>query len=86
VPKTSSVTVRLDPDLKESVEKILDQLGLTISQAVVLFYRQVQLHRGLPFEVRLPNATTQAALDEAEQRRGLASHPSTDALFADLGI
>jgi DNA-damage-inducible protein J len=84
--KTKTLTVRLDPELKENVEGILGELGLSTSQAIVLFYKQVQLHQGLPFEVRLPNATTRAALSDAEHRRNLTSHDSTAALFADLGI
>ena len=86
MPKTKTVTVRVDPDLKEDVERILSELGLSISQAVVLFYKQVQLHQGLPFEVRIPNKTTRRALADAEARRNLTSYGSTEELFADLRI
>lgn len=85
MPKTKTVTVRLDPELKEKAERILGELGLTVSQAISLFYRQVELHDGLPFDVRLPNATTRRALDDAQARRGLTSYSSVDELFADLG-
>ncbi len=84
--KTKTITVRVDPELKANVEEILVELGLTTSQAIVLFYKQVQLHQGLPFDVRLPNATTREALADAEHRRDLTSHDTTEALFADLGI
>jgi DNA-damage-inducible protein J len=84
--KTKTVTVRLDPDLKDHAERIFGELGLTVSQAIALFYRQVELHDGLPFEVRIPNATTRRALEDAKARRGLTSYASTDELFADLGI
>jgi DNA-damage-inducible protein J len=84
--KTRTITIRLDPSLKENVEEILDELGLTTSQAIVLFYKQVQLHRGLPFDVRLPNETMRAALDDAAARRDLATFDSTEGLFVDLGI
>ncbi len=84
--KTKTITVRLDPDLKDDVEGILGELGLTTSQAIVLFYKQVQLHQGLPFDVRLPNETTRQALADARERRDLTSHGSVDELFADLGI
>ena len=86
MPKTKAITVRVDPDLKANVDGILSDLGLTTSQAIVLFYKQVELRQGLPFEVRLPNATTRKALADAEHRRDLESHESTEALFADLGI
>jgi DNA-damage-inducible protein J len=84
--KTKTITVRLDPELKENVEDILDELGLTTSQAVVLFYKQVQLHQGLPFEVRIPNEATKAALADAEKSRNLTSFATPESLFADLGI
>jgi DNA-damage-inducible protein J len=84
--KTRNVTVRLDPELKEDAEQIFSQLGLSVSQAITLFYKQVQLHQGLPFEVRIPNATTRRALADAEGRRNLTRYGSTDELFADLGI
>jgi DNA-damage-inducible protein J len=84
--KTKSLTVRMDPELKDDVEQILTDLGLSTSQAIVLFYKQVQLHQGLPFDVRLPNRATTAALADAEKRANLTSFASTDELFADLGI
>ena len=46
--------VRMDSRLKESVSKILESLGLTEADAVKLFYRQVELHGGLPFDIKLP--------------------------------
>ena len=84
--KTKTITVRLDPHLKDNAERILSELGLTVSQAISLFYRQVELHEGLPFEVRLPNATTRRALQDGQARRGLTSFATPDELFADLGI
>ena len=53
--KTATIRTRIEPVLKNEVEAILAQLGLTASEAVHLLYRQIQLQRGLPFEVRLPN-------------------------------
>jgi DNA-damage-inducible protein J len=84
--KTKTLTVRMDPELKADVEQILTGLGLSTSQAISLFYRQVQLHQGLPFDVRLPNRATREALSDAESRRNLTAFASTSELFADLGI
>ncbi|MDQ3606841.1 MAG: type II toxin-antitoxin system RelB/DinJ family antitoxin [Gemmatimonadota bacterium] len=86
MPKTKTVTVRLEPELKEEVEQIFAELGLSVSQAIGLFYKQVQLLQGLPFEIRLPNATTRCALADAEARRDLEGFDTVDELFADLGI
>ena len=84
--KTKSLTVRMDPELKDDVEQILSDLGLSTSQAIVLFYKQVQLHQGLPFDVRLPNRVTREALADAQSRKDLTAYASTSELFADLGI
>lgn len=82
--KSSVITARIDPDLKHDTETILRQLGLTPSQAITLFYRQVTLLEGLPFQVSLPNATTKRALREAQARYPLESYDSVDGLFEDL--
>ncbi len=62
--KSAFVNVRVAPDTKAEAEQIFAELGLSTSEAVNLFLRQVILRRGLPFEVRLPNAETLAALRE----------------------
>ncbi len=84
MPKTKSTTVRLDPDLKQDVEDIFADLGLSTSQAIVLFYKQVLLRRGLPFDVRIPNEATRRALADSRAGRNLTSFDSVNELFADL--
>ncbi len=54
MPKTATVRARLEPDLKREVEQILNRLGLTASEAILLLYRQIKLQRALPFTVRIP--------------------------------
>jgi DNA-damage-inducible protein J len=56
--KTATIRTRIEPSLKSEAEDILAQLGLTASETVQLLYRQIKLHRGLPFDVRIPNALT----------------------------
>jgi len=53
---TKSVTIRarMDPDLKEEAEAILEALGISTTQALTIFYQQIRLNKGLPFDVRLP--------------------------------
>lgn len=58
MPKTAVVTARMDPELKHDAEEVFRELGLTTTQAITLFYKQVELERGLPFAVRLPNDVT----------------------------
>ena len=52
--KTSNLYVRIEPDVKEQAEQILQALGVAPSSAVNMFYKQIILHRGLPFEVKSP--------------------------------
>lgn len=52
--KTSNVFARVEPELKEQAEAILNQLGIPMSNAVSMFLRQVVLQRGIPFEMKLP--------------------------------
>lgn len=52
--KSSSVYARIDPMLKKQAEDILSALGIPTSNAIDMFFKQIVLKKGLPFEVRLP--------------------------------
>lgn len=52
--RTSNVFARVEPEVKEQAEQVLDRLGIPMSNAVGMFLRQIVLQRGLPFEVKLP--------------------------------
>jgi DNA-damage-inducible protein J len=78
--KSAVVTARIDPELKTRAEYVFEQLGLTTSQAITLFLRQVDLQQGLPLTLKIPNATTQAALKEARLKENLTSYETPDEL------
>ena len=63
--KSADVRLRLEPELKEEVVRVLADAGLDISTAVRIFFRKVAAHGGLPFEVGQPNAATIRAMKEA---------------------
>ncbi len=65
--KTAVVRARIEPELKQEAEAILRELGLTPTEAITLFYKQVALRRGLPFSVSYPEITIrpQAVREEA---------------------
>ncbi len=84
--KTAVISTRIDPALKKEVEEVFKALGLNTTQAITLFFKQVELQRGLPFDVRLPNEATLQALSDAKERRNLVSFDDVDDLFKDLGI
>jgi DNA-damage-inducible protein J len=83
--KTSMITARVDPRLKRETEKILKNLGLTTSQAITLFFNQINLRQGLPFAVAMPNSATAQAIEDALAGINLHSIESVDALFEELG-
>jgi DNA-damage-inducible protein J len=59
------VHARVDPKLKKSVERVFSDIGISTTEAIRLFLKQVVLHRGLPFPVAMPNEETLAAMREA---------------------
>ena len=75
--KSANLYARIEPDLKEQAENILTALGIPASNAITMFYKQIILQNGLPFEVKLPehpldvSRMTAAQLD-AELEKGYA--------------
>ena len=63
----SEIRVRISPDLKNQATEVLSQYGLNISDAVRLFLEQVVMRDGLPFEIKMPNITTIAAMKESRK-------------------
>ena len=86
MPKTAVISARIDPKLKHEAEEVFRELGLTTTQAITLFYKQVELERGLPFAVRVPNDATVEALQESRTRQHLETFNTLEDLFEDLGI
>ncbi len=83
--KTAMIRARMEPGLKEEAEQVLAKVGLTPTEAIRLFYRQVSLQRGLPFEVRIPNAATRGAIAEARTAKKLKTFKSASALTRAAG-
>ena len=93
--KTANLYVRIEPDVKEQAESILSELGIPVSNAIQMYYKQIILHQGLPFDVKLPKERplileelTQDEL-EAEIQKGIDDMnagrvESADKVFSDL--
>ena len=65
----SNMTLRIEPELKEQAAALFKSLGLDLSTATGIFYRQALRYHGLPFEIRAdeePNEVTYAAMEAAE--------------------
>jgi len=84
--KTETIRARIEPELKNKAEKVFRQLGLTTTQAITLFYKQVELRNGLPFQVAILNKTTRRTFDATDAGRELIVCEDVDDMFEKLGI
>ena len=84
--KTAMVRARVEPGLKDHVEMVFRRLGLNATQAITMFYKQVELRDGLPFDVVVPTATTKRAFEASEAGRDLVVCEDADDMFRKLGI
>lgn len=84
--KTATVRARIEPELKEQAEQIFHRLGLNATQAINLFYRQVELRNGLPFDLVIPSDTTCQTFDDTDAGRNLIVCEDAEDMFSKLGI
>lgn len=93
--KSANLYARIEPDVKEQAENILSTLGIPASNAINMFYKQIILQKGLPFEVKIPAARPidMSSLSEeqmnAELEKGYADiksgrTKSASKVFADI--
>ena len=86
--KTANVTARIQPNIKEQAEAILDRLGIPVSVFIDMTYRQVIMRDGVPFSLDIPDklatrdSITQAEFDTMMQT-GLAQAKRIDAVSVD---
>ena len=87
--KSANLYARIEPEVKEKAESILSALGIPASNAINMFYKQIILQRGLPFDVKIPSSrpVDMSALSELEKgyadiKAGRTREAS--AVFADI--
>lgn len=83
VVRDTNINIRVNGQLKEDAYAIFEKIGVRPSEAMRMFLTQVTMHKGLPFEVRIPNADTLAAMEEIENGAG-TSIDDVDAFFDDI--
>lgn len=66
--KSANLYARIEPEVKEQAESILSALGIPASNAINMFYKQIILQRGFPFDVKIPSSrpVDMSSLSEAE--------------------
>ena len=74
--KTRMIHARIEPQLKAAAEQVFSSIGISTTEAIRLFLKQVELHQGLPFPVAIPNAETTAAMAEANNPAALKRYGS----------
>jgi DNA-damage-inducible protein J len=77
------VRARIDGQVKEKAAKVLADMGLSVSDAIRLLLVRVAAEKALPFEIKVPNAETRAAMAELE-KGAVASFDSVADLMVDL--
>lgn len=86
VSKTATIRARIDNELKKEVEDLFHALGLSTTEAINIFYRQVKLRGGLPFPVIIPNETTKKVFKDTDEGKNIIYCTDVDEMFEQLGI
>ena len=81
MPKTGYLTARVDPALKAKADKVLARLGVSTTDLITMLLNQVVLHNGIPFDVRIPNEETIAAMRELDAGKGERFEGTAEQLF-----
>jgi DNA-damage-inducible protein J len=79
--KTAVVHARIEPQTKKKAEGVLKKLGMSPTEAIRLFYKQICLRGGLPFPILIPNDLTRKTLDNSAKGKGVESFDSLDEMF-----
>lgn len=85
--KTDTLHIRIEPTVKQRAEATLNDLGLSITEAINVFLNQVILNDGIPFEIRKPrlNKETIQAMEDTKNGKNLSkTFDSVDEMFKEL--
>ena len=82
--RTATIRARVEPSLKEDVEQLLHQLGITTTEAITMFYNQIRLRRGLPFAIEIPNALTKKTFETTDRNEDINTYDNLDEMFEAL--
>jgi len=84
MPKTAMIRARVNPGLKKDVEAIFRKLGMTSSDAINIYYSQIKLYRGIPFDIKIPNKETRLTFENTDKRKKIKGFSSAAELLKDL--
>lgn len=84
--KSAMIRARVDPTLKGKAEGIFNAIGLSATDAITMFYKQVQMRNGLPFDAVIPNDLTRKTMADTDAGRNLVHAKDANDMFKKLGI
>lgn len=79
------VHARIDRETKTATEAVLTTLGMTPTEAIRLFYRQIALRKSFPLELHIPNKLTASVLTKSDKNQDIEKFDSPSDLFASWG-
>ncbi len=82
--RTVTVRARMAPGLKSEVEALLEQLGVSTTDAINMFFSQIRLRKGIPFSINVPNKITRQTFDATDRGEDLHAYKNLDELFKAL--
>ena len=80
--KAAVIHARIEPEMKASAERVLHKLGLSPTEAIRIFYKQITPRQGLPFSVHIPNELTAKTLIKSRDGKEIEHFDSLDTMFA----
>jgi DNA-damage-inducible protein J len=82
--RSAIIQARIDAKTKSEAKQVLDELNISLSEAISLYLKQIVYHRGIPFEIRIPNKLTAETLAKSEQGQELHKVSSTQEFLKEL--
>ena len=79
--RTAKINACVEPELKKQVEGILDELGVSTTDAIRLYFQQIVHSHGIPFNAHMPNDETRKAMYDARNEKDLKSYDTTEEYF-----
>ena len=80
----ATIHARIDAQTKSQAQSILSELGMTLSEAITLYLRQIVFNKGIPFELKIPNELTLKTIEKSERGEELHEASSVEEMFKEL--
>jgi len=81
---SAMIHARVDAETKSKAQSVLNELGMTLSEAISLYLRQIVFRKGIPFEVKIPNELTMRTIEKSERGQELHEASSVQEMFKEL--